>query len=113
MRRKAILGLFLLFSLFWVSEKTFSTEGKKLTLILKDGKVSGDVHQVPLREVMSEIEKKWKIKVETFGKVDQDQQVSAKFEGLRIHDSLYRLFRGINFFYIEGERICLLGFGDP
>jgi len=85
--------------------------GKRLNLILKDGKVSADIHKVPLKEVIQEIGRKCGILVEVYGKVDQDRLISTQFEDLPLLNSLYRLLRGTNFLYIEGERLCVLDFG--
>lgn len=114
MKKKIALLSFVWFILLGIYSLSLASEGKRLNLILKDGKVSADIQNVPLREVAQEIGQKLGISVKLYGTLQKDQQdqlLSAKFENLPILDSLYRLFRTINLLYIEGERLCLLGFG--
>lgn len=115
MKRKYFFHVFLFFILLYASSFSVADEAKRLNLILKDGKVSADIQNAPLREVAHQVGQKLGISVDFHGTLQKDQQaqlVSTKFEDLPIVDSLYRLFRTINFTYIEGERLSLLGFGQ-
>lgn len=112
MRRKAMLILCLSFFFIWWSELLLAGEGKRLNITVRDGKVSADIYKVPIREVVSEIGKKWGMIVEVYGKVDQDRLIYTQFEDLPLLESLYRLLLNTNFLLIVGERLCLLGFGE-
>lgn len=112
MKRKVIFILTLSFFLFCMISPSLAEEGKRLTLTLKDGRVSADIYNVTLEEIAKEIGKKWGISVELYGRFDKDRLVSAQFQDLPPLESLYRLLRNINFLLIEGERLCLMGFSE-
>jgi hypothetical protein len=112
MKKRANFFVIPLFILLWLYSLSWATEDKKLSLFLRDGWVSAEIHNAPLVEVTNEIGKRWGILIEFYGGIDKDRLVSAKFEHLPPLDSLYRLLRGINFIYIEGEKLCLLGFTE-
>ena len=91
---------------------SFAGERKKLDLNFKDGKVSADIYNITLEEIAKDIGQKWGISVELYGGVDKDRLVSAQFQDLPLLESLYRLLRNINFLFIDGDRLYLLGFGE-
>jgi hypothetical protein len=113
MKRKAMLILCFLFLFIWWSELLLAGEEKRLNITIRDGKVSADIYQIPIREVVSEIGKKWGIIVEVYGKVDQDRLIYTQFEDLPLREGLDRVLRGTNFVYTENGKLYLLGFGDP
>lgn len=114
MKTKHFFYFFLFFILLYAFSFSYAGEGSRLNLILKDGKLSADIQNVPLSEVAQEIGKKCGILVELSGTLQsqKDQLLSAKFEDLPMLDSFYRIFRNFNFTYIEGEKLSLLGFGQ-
>lgn len=111
MKKKVILFFFVLVFLGEMCSFSWAGEGKRLDLILKDGKVSADIRNASLGEVAGEIGKSLGLLVELYGGVDKDRKVSTKFENLPLLDSLYCLLRDTNFLYIVGERLYVLGFG--
>ncbi len=94
---------------FWLCSLSLAVGGKRMEMRLKDGKVSADVDSAPLTEVINEIGKKWGIGVEIFGELDAQRLISTKFEDTSPAESLQRLLRGINFVYIPGEKLYLVG----
>jgi hypothetical protein len=71
LKRKYFFHIFLFLIFLYAFSFSYADGGKRLNLILKDGKVSADVHKVPLKEVIQEIGRKCGILVEVYGKVEQ------------------------------------------
>ncbi len=110
MRKKGIILCVVCMAFLWMCSLSLARENEVLSLTILDEKVSAEIKNALLGEILQEIAKSG-IKVDTYEGVDRNQLISAKFKDLSLDDAWSRLFDGISFFYAKGKKLVLLSSG--
>jgi hypothetical protein len=113
MKRNIVVLCAVCLTLFGISRLCLAEENEKLNLTIINGKVSADIKNVPLGEVVNELGKKMGTAVEVYKGVNGDRLISIRFKELALDKALYRLLNDTSFFYQEGKKLILLASGSP
>ncbi len=111
MKRNVVVLCVVCLTLLGILQLCLAKENGRLNLTITNGKVSADIKNVPLKEVINELGKKTGMAVEVYKGINEDRLISIRFKDLALDKALCRFLNDTSFFYLGGKRLILLASG--